>query len=858
MPVKFEPSGALDVGTDPSDLPSQMAGKVESSGAMTRCTNLRLDRPGMASTRHGSTKFNPSVSGDFAYVYSHESSAASGTGDQIIVLGGTGDLYGIYGVHAWEYTSHLTGTTGGPDDAEVFNGYIDQYVHTIIVQAGDRYIFADDKIYLNEYPIEGNLTDARWTGFNYNAYNSIVSAVFAVNGTDRKKIEGDVVSEWGIDPPASGPTLDNHADYSRTSGDWEADEVKAGEGGTLINSPATDVVIGKQYGDVNDRAIQVTGLSGFTINSITFSQASYRYDKLTQDVRIRIQGDSSNEPDGSDVVTEIVPVASFNVENPKITLSSPYAVTGTIWVIVDCINNETDYNFLKARSQSSGSPYLGGYRLNSGAWTISSSVAGPAFEIEYVPTGETAVTCVRFGQTYSPGSTGEAQYLYDWEYNVLSGDSQDVIDSQNYRATWFWELQSNYSITTSIGVVYTYVRKSGTTILAESNPSQESHVDGVQSAVYVSWVQPSDPQVTHVRLYRTVDDGATYYYAGEIDVSEGSGFVNITDESLGVSVAYDHDRPPNGAICIGPDFNGYCFVAKDNLLYFSKPQQPEYFPADYYIEVGSPDETIQALTFWDGILYAFTESKLYQIQGSGYQSYFPLPLPGGHGAIDANGVLAVRGLGIFHVSRDGLWLWNGSKDEKITHYRFEPTFRGETKGSLPGAGSDLSNCRMAFYKGRLYFIYPSSTATYADEMLVSDFDTQKVAHYDYGVEISALVVDDTNEYLLAADTSGFIWRLENTSATDDDGTAISWQIESKAFTDALRKYFPRAARWDINLGNGSTCNGYVVLDDSVHQTHSITESRNTKKRLVDGGNGDRLSIRLSGTGVVDIYSAEVE
>ena len=44
MAIKFTPNGALDITTDPQDLPEQASGKHIVSGAMTRCTNLNLDR----------------------------------------------------------------------------------------------------------------------------------------------------------------------------------------------------------------------------------------------------------------------------------------------------------------------------------------------------------------------------------------------------------------------------------------------------------------------------------------------------------------------------------------------------------------------------------------------------------------------------------------------------------------------------------------------------------------------------------------------------------------------------------------------------------------------------------------------
>jgi hypothetical protein len=135
--------------------------------------------------------------------------------------------------------------------------------------------------------------------------------------------------------------------------------------------------------------------------------------------------------------------------------------------------------------------------------------------------------------------------------------------------------------------------------------------------------------------------------------------------------------------------------------------------------------------------------------------------------------------------------------------------------------------------------------------------TSKIQYYSYPFEITALKTDINNSELLAADIDGYIRVIDHEGKTTDNATAISWEIESKAF-GSLRKYFPRWARYDLKLINGATATGKIVLDDTVRQSHPITVSRNIRKRLIDGITGDRLSIRLTGTGPVEFYSAEVE
>ena len=68
----------------------------------------------------------------------------------------------------------------------------------------------------------------------------------------------------------------------------------------------------------------------------------------------------------------------------------------------------------------------------------------------------------------------------------------------------------------------------------------------------------------------------------------GSFESTFEDAALGPELEIDHDRPPLGSFVFGPAYDGTTFIIKDNLLYYSKPKQPEYFPALYYVEVSTP------------------------------------------------------------------------------------------------------------------------------------------------------------------------------------------------------------------------------------------------------------------------------
>ena len=121
-----------------------------------------------------------------------------------------------------------------------------------------------------------------------------------------------------------------------------------------------------------------------------------------------------------------------------------------------------------------------------------------------------------------------------------------------------------------------------------------------------------------------------------------------------------------------------------------------------------------------------------------------------------------------------------------------------------------------------------------------------------------MCIDNTNQHLLAGCIDGFIRIIEEISITDDDGSPVNWDIESAAFS-AFHKYFPRYARYDIDLLDGNAlATGFIKLNGNAVQTHPLTESRQIRKRLVSCSTGDRLSLEMSGSGLVDVYAAEVE
>lgn len=184
MTAFFTPNGSLNIAHDASDLPESADEGNVSSGAMTRCKNLRLDQKGIAKTRDGSTKLNASA--------------------------------------------------------------INTEIWWIEVQAGLRYTFAGTVIYEDETSLATGLTSYQWAAIQYNPFNDSSPNIYALNRADRKRIEDGSVYEWGIDAPEDAPTLTAGSGTGLT-GAYRVKYTYARKAGTVLvsesnPSPASDPI----------------------------------------------------------------------------------------------------------------------------------------------------------------------------------------------------------------------------------------------------------------------------------------------------------------------------------------------------------------------------------------------------------------------------------------------------------------------------------------------------------------------------------------------------------------------------------------------------------------------------------------
>lgn len=333
------------------------------------------------------------------------------------------------------------------------------------------------------------------------------------------------------------------------------------------------------------------------------------------------------------------------------------------------------------------------------------------------------------------------------------------------------------------------------------------------------------------------------------------------DSSLGSIAPDDHDRIPSDAnFLLGPNYNGTCFAIVNHKLHYCVAKQPEYWPATYFVDVSRPQFPGKCLLYHGGQVYFITSKDLHMIQGTSHGNFLGVAMEARTGTQSPFGAISVSGRGIYHVGSDGIYLWDIT-DRKVTHNQVDRLFRGETVNDVPGVSS-LDNSWLMLFKNRIYFGYTSAGKTYPSNVLVLSIEDSRLSYYEYlsgtdALELSAVAYDETNSRMLAADSNGYIRQIEDSTKDSDSGTAISWEVQGKAFTMATRRHFPRWIKYDVEVVDGSAT-GSVILDGEVIQNHWIGGNRDTKRRLITGNNGKLVQSRITGTGKSKIYGTEME
>jgi hypothetical protein len=219
---------------------------------------------------------------------------------------------------------------------------------------------------------------------------------------------------------------------------------------------------------------------------------------------------------------------------------------------------------------------------------------------------------------------------------------------------------------------------------------------------------------------------------------------------------------------------------------FSDAGVPETWGTNSYVDLTPGDgERVTCLLSWRELVFAFKETKFFVFTGNsvgaGGTSIFNYrPVNTGVGAITRQCATGSPN-GVYFLSRRGIYRTTGG-DPVLISRDIDPIFRGGESPFYAGGiinHAAIDKCQLTWHDERLYFAYPSGTATSNDRLLVFDPESSQWLLWDVAVNgLTTFQIGDSQELVFTyAAGSNHVGR-QSSAYTDDDGTAIASHIRS--------------------------------------------------------------------------------
>jgi hypothetical protein len=308
----------------------------------------------------------------------------------------------------------------------------------------------------------------------------------------------------------------------------------------------------------------------------------------------------------------------------------------------------------------------------------------------------------------------------------------------------------------------------------ESNPSVAMTTGVTVTAGQKITVTPvvdteSDYDIDYINIYRTLANGASYYYDGQVanttDItfpSTQSDVALVQANSLENYHEENHDVPPNAPSLIAKKGGRIC-LGVGNKLYFSK-RFYEYFPADFNIPVGNM-RNITGIISQLHTLQVATKNSIERLLGTSAQiesaDYFQFK-----DNYSLKGVFASRSVVdcdnyIVFLYRTGLYILNVDREDELN-----PILNAYLKTNM---NQDYigQSCAI-FYDGIYMLSYPKGESTVPSETVWYDFKDGTYGVFDFAFNVYSVWGQDGEDSLKAGSTTiGRVYDVFSGLSDDD-------------------------------------------------------------------------------------------
>jgi hypothetical protein len=432
------------------------------------------------------------------------------------------------------------------------------------------------------------------------------------------------------------------------------------------------------------------------------------------------------------------------------------------------------------------------------------------------------------------GGAGQPTVAFD-RIRMIGGDSKPLSGTYVYRAIHVREMPA-YN---ALGV----------------SSDQSSEIVLKSEGATVTVQNPTDTQATHIWLYRMGGLLDGFYRVARSVVASYSGTVAITDSLsdkdalvLDIRLETDNTLPPDNIVGITDDYYGRIMVlTSDGKVYPSRRLNPESFSAGQTFRVAGASETPYWIKKAFGGIYVGTSRDIYRISGDGAEfpdgtTNFTLE-PGNINSPPINSSLSSDGSVLIYMADDGPRLFSGESSSSLRGST-DLLWRGYTRHGVSPVNMTGGRFRMAIANGLLTMIVPEGDLTTTTGILWRyHLGLQQWYRHSYGRNWRSLYREPDGS-LVAGDNSGFVWLLDDATASGDDGTDISVDVRSKVDDFGLPFHLKKGENLVARLDTGPNSGTLAIhFDGSDTPTASGSPDSNwlTKGQSL-------FSINLSATG----------
>ncbi len=204
----------------------------------------------------------------------------------------------------------------------------------------------------------------------------------------------------------------------------------------------------------------------------------------------------------------------------------------------------------------------------------------------------------------------------------------------------------------------------------------------------------------NLRLWRTVGDGSIFFLVRSVLTTQyftSRSFTDVTSDYFGLGddtadiltnteISFDNIKPfSTFEFCAGPHY-GRMFWTGDTSdgnqgrLFYSRAGFPE--GVEGFIDVTSTDDQTQGLAIWNGSIYCFVESGVYEILGT-TTPFIPRLIYGAPGTTHPHSI-TVTPQGVVYTAHDGVRIFTGNASELLYFEAVSRIMTQETRENIAG------------------------------------------------------------------------------------------------------------------------------------------------------------------------------